>query len=108
MILRQELTRDPQDIGYDKMTHTEVVNSLNDKQFYQTEMMANKQTELQESFFDNILYATKTVTFTDVTSTQIGLFGLKIAQQVKRSRAELLFGPDTLVTEQDIRFALLS
>lgn len=102
MILRQEITRDPQGVGYATMDHAKIVEYLNQKQFYQTEMMADQQAEMNESFFDNILYATK---LTDVT---INLFGLKIAQQVKRSRAELLFGPDTLVTEQDIRLALLS
>jgi hypothetical protein len=109
MILRQEITRDPQDVGYSQMTHEEMVKLLNHKQFYQTEMMADKQAELQESFFDNILYVTKSV---QVNSTDFtfpaNLFGLKIAHQVKRSRAELLFGPDTVVSEQDIRLALLS
>lgn len=101
MILRQEITRDPQNAGYATMTHTEIAAFLNNKQFYQTEMVANKQAELQESYFDNILYITKT----EVT---VNLFGLKVAEQVKRSRAELLFGPDEEVTEQDVRMALLS
>lgn len=103
MILRQEITRDPQEVGYMNMTHTEVAKALNEKQFFQTEMMVDKQAEMQESFFDNILYITKST-----VTAELGLFGLKIANQVKRSRAELLFGPDVLVTEQDIRLALLS
>ncbi len=89
--LSNELERDPQEFGYHTMSVDEIVEALNKKQFFHTELIPGSD---------------GAAGITILGAKQIQTIGLNIVQQVERSRAELLFGPDTIITSEDISLAL--
>lgn len=91
-ILKNELYRDPLEIGYKSLSFDEIAAMLNVKQFSEAALFSDTQAA-------QIFYVTAKM-------QQIAL-GIH-AQQVKRSRAELLFGNDVVVTAEDVRLSYLS
>lgn len=94
-ILRNELVRDPIELGYHGKTPEEVIKLLNNKQFSEAAMFDENGKQ--------IFYAVTKTTAPPVTP-QLNAAKM-LSQQIKRSRAELLFGPMTQITIEDIDLA---
>lgn len=112
LVLRREIKRDPQELGYANMSPEDLLATLNDKRYFQSELDPNQRA--------NLIYGATAPTVTDpgpgpiplpttaTTQTKVALWGMNLLRQVKRSRAELLFGEDIIITMEDIQTALNS
>jgi hypothetical protein len=94
-ILRNELVRDPIELGYHGKTPEEIVKLINQKQFSESAMFDESGKQ--------IFYAVTKTTAPPVIM-QLNMTKM-MSQQIKRSRAELLFGPTTQITVDDIDLA---
>lgn len=99
--LKQELQRDPQEFGYAKMTPELVARTLNDKQFYQTEFPSHRDNDARPVNPWGVMYVTSKI-------AETASFSFSVNTQVRRSRAELLFGPGIEITEEDVELALMA
>lgn len=101
-VLRNELVRDPIELGYNGMTPEEIVILINDKQFSESALFDENGVQVFYS-------ASKTFTSTIYGGTTIPMAGAAAkppyTKQIKRSRAELLFGYDVIITVDDIDLA---
>jgi hypothetical protein len=99
-ILKKEITRDPIELEYHNKTLEEIVAIMNDRQF--------SEAALYDENGAQIFYATGK-TSTDLFMNKNDVSSVDVyPNQIKRSRAELLFGPDTVIEKEDIKLANLS
>jgi hypothetical protein len=93
-VLGNEIVRDPLELGYQYLNRTQIIEIINKPQF--SEATINTDSE-------NIRHAVTKVT---LSKTSAKLAFLNVTDFVKRSRAELLFGPGTVITLEDLRLAV--
>jgi hypothetical protein len=97
--LKQEIVRDPQRLGYNGLDPEGVAARLNLRQFYQSDLISHRDQD-RVAKAQNVLYVT-------TESSKFSVFGLRVGETTKRSRAEVLFGAGTVVTTDDVDLALL-
>jgi oxalate decarboxylase/phosphoglucose isomerase-like protein (cupin superfamily) len=99
-VLKQEIVRDPQGLGYADMTADAAAAALNLKQFYQTNSKPHTDMDARLAKSDPGAMGATGKYYYDVVITTMG--ALRI------SRAEQLFGLGASITDADVELALLS
>ncbi len=92
-ILKKELSRDPIELGYSGKTKEEIVSLINEKLFSESALFDKNGVQ--------VFYADGK-TSSGSTSASLAISEYFTTKQIKRSRAELLFGYETVITVDDI------